>query len=472
MKTTRAKESPKLSLSIHTRIFVLVGMLYITLWSGIGLLVRSGGISITGTLMDVPVRHWLQALCLSITIIAAVVVSRLWGYSDGAIIRRLLRKWASKMAEKNRVIAQTNKELEVLVQDLSTLYTIGQSVNSTIDLEELFQNICSNLPRQIGIQEFTLMLLDPQHRRLHVKAAWGFQHVEQVRNLSFAVGEGVTGLVAQLGRMIYVQDIQKDMRYMNYRGEKRRKGSFLSMPLNYKGELIGVMNCGRSKPSAFSKNEIKLLQLIANQIALSIANARLYAKTRELSVRDELTGLYNRRHFLHVLQLEWKRASRFHHPMSLLMIDVDHFKKCNDSYGHKEGDRVLRHMGKLLVKTLREVDTLARFGGEEFVVLLPDTDRNGALAVGEKLRRIIDEEGFVLSDKKPIPITISVGVSNYPNDVKDLEDLVDHADIALYDAKDQGRNRVVPYPMSPASDVEKSEEKSEELVVANGRTIN
>jgi diguanylate cyclase len=156
------------------------------------------------------------------------------------------------------------------------------------------------------------------------------------------------------------------------------------------------------------------------------------------------------------------------------MVDVDHFKKYNDTYGHKEGDRVLKQMGGLLVKTLREVDALARFGGEEFVVLLPDTDRNGALAVGEKLRRIVESEQFTLTDQNPIPVTISVGVANYPDDVQELEDLIDHTDLALYDAKDQGRNRVVAYPTRPQpSPVIETEEKViSDKVAVPSRTIN
>lgn len=471
MKTT----SSTLSLSVSTRIAVMAGMVYIILWGVAGLVVRAEWIDISGTLINIPMRHWLQASCLAMTILSTLAASRLWVQSDGALVRRLIRKWATTVAEKNRVIATTHRELEVIVKDLSTLYVIGQSVNSTIDQNELFQTICYNLPRQVGIQEFAILLLDAEHQRLDVKAAWGFPNVERIKAVSFAVGEGVTGLVAQSGRMIYIPDVRDDLRYMHYRGEHQKTGSFLSVPLHYKDELIGVINCGRSKRAAFSKNEIKLLQLVASQIALSIANSRLYAKTRELSVRDELTGLYNRRHFLHVLQLEWKRASRFHHPLSLLMVDVDHFKKYNDTYGHKEGDRVLKQMGSLLIKTLREVDTLARFGGEEFVVLLPDTDRNGALAVGEKLRRVVESEQFTLTDQNPIPVTISVGVANYPDDVKDLEDLIDHTDMALYDAKDQGRNRVVAYPTRPKPVLKEEiieEETIPEKSATSARTIN
>lgn len=469
----RQEPTPALTLTVPTRVAIAIGMLYIILWGITGLVVRLGWVNIAGTLLDIPVRHWLQGACLTITVLASVVASRLWVRSDGKLVRVLARRWASTVAEKNRVIARTHKELESLVKDLAMLYSVGQSVNSTIDQEELFDTICQNLPRQVGIHEFAILLLDPEYQVLRVKAAWGFPHLERIRGMSFSMGEGITGLAAKSGRVVYLRDVRKDKRYLHYRGEHQRTGSFLSVPLHYKGELIGVMNCGRNKVDDFSRNEIKLLQLVANQIALSIANARLYAKTRELSVRDELTGLYNRRHFLHVLQLEWKRASRFHHPLSLLMIDVDHFKKYNDSHGHKEGDRVLKHMGNLLVKTLREVDTLARFGGEEFVVLLPDTDRSGALAVGEKLRRVVESEQFSLTDQHQLPVTISVGMANYPEDVREQEDLIDHADIALYDAKDQGRNRVVAYPSQQKTLIEDvPEESSPKPARPSSRTIN
>lgn len=435
-----------LNLSISTKITILAGMVYVTTWLGLALLVRVGAISLMSMIWDIPMRHWLQIANLGLTVSVTAIATRLWMQPDGTLLRRLARKWASTVAEKNRVIASTNKELQILVKDLSTLYEIGQGVNSTIELDELFKVICQQLPRQVGIQEFAILLYEPERQNLHVKAAWGFPHLERIQNMSFAVGEGVCGQVASTGRMVYLKDVYQDERYLHYRGEHQRTGSFLSVPLNYKGDFIGVMNCGRSKVDAFSKNEIKLLQLVANQIALAIANARLYAKTRELSVRDELTGLYNRRHFLQVLQLEWKRAARFHRPLSLLMIDVDYFKKYNDTYGHSEGDRVLRHMGGVLLKTVREVDTLARYGGEEFVILLPDTDRAGALAVGEKLRRIVDQQAS--------PVTISVGLAAFPDDVKELDDLIDHADVALYDAKDHGRNRVVAYPIKEKNDVE------------------
>jgi len=182
---------------------------------------------------------------------------------------------------------------------------------------------------------------------------------------------------------------------------------------------------------------------VAGQVAQALANARLYTRTRELSVRDELTGINNRRHFQQMLQMEWKRAVRFRRQLSLIMLDVDHFKEYNDTFGHLQGDSVLKHIGVLLKKNLREVDTVARFGGEEFVLLLPDTDKRGAVVVAEKVRAVVAGHKFLDDELKDTRrITISAGVATYPDDVGEMEDLIDQADIALYRAKEKGRNLV------------------------------
>ena len=215
------------------------------------------------------------------------------------------------------------------------------------------------------------------------------------------------------------------------------------MPLVYKGEVLGVINFAREGVGSFSYQDVRMMSLVAGQVSQALANARLYTRTRELSVRDELTGINNRRHFQQMLQMEWKRAVRFRRQLSLIMVDVDHFKEYNDTFGHLQGDGVLRSIGALLKKNLREVDTVARFGGEEFVLLLPDTDKRGALVVAEKIRAVVSGHRFVTDEMRETrTITVSAGVATYPDDVGEMEDLIDQADIALYRAKELGRNRV------------------------------
>lgn len=378
--------------------------------------------------------------------ITNLTATKIQAEQDLLYVQREL-KLKGQLAEQSKLIKENNKTLEALVKELSLLYEIGQGVNSTIDLEELYRVISDLLQQRLKLDRFAILVKDESGEFLQVKAAYGFTDNNHIMDMSFRVGEGVTGETVASGEAIYVKDTTKEERFLHYKGEQIVEGSFLSAPLIFKKNIMGAINFHRPEEDAFLDEEIRLLKLVANQIALAIENAKLYTKARELSVKDELTGLYNRRHFQTVLQIEWKRAVRFHRSLSLLMIDADHFKKLNDTFGHLQGDKILKELSALLKRNIREIDTVARFGGEEFIILLPDTDKKGSLSVGEKLRKIVEGHRFFETASQPaIPTTISVGVSSYPDDVRELDDLIDHADIALYDAKDAGRNRVICYP--------------------------
>jgi len=356
-------------------------------------------------------------------------------------------KFKTQLSEQSKVIKENNKMLEALVKDLSLLYEIGQGVNSAIESEELFRVITEVLQQRLKLDKFAILLKDETGEFLQVRAAYGFAESDHMLDKGFRLGEGVTGEAVKTGETIYISDTTREERFLHYKGEEIVQGSFLSTPLIFKKDVFGVINFHRPKVDSFSDEEIRLLNLVANQVALAIENAKLYSKARELSIKDDLTGLYNRRHFQTVLQIEWKRAVRFHRNLSLLMIDADHFKKLNDTYGHLHGDKILKELSNILKRNIREIDTVARFGGEEFIVLLPDTDKNGAMAVGEKLRKMAESQRFTETQSaQSTPVTISVGLASYPDDVRELDDLIDHADIALYDAKDAGRNRVIAYP--------------------------
>lgn len=359
-------------------------------------------------------------------------------------------KGKTQLERKGEVIKEANKELAALVTEFALLHEIGQSVNSTMEITELYRLIQEVLPTRLHLHKFAILCVDEKREFLNVRAAYGFGDTEHIFDIAFRIGEGVSGEAYQRGELIYVSDIGKDKRYLHYRGETEESGSFLAIPLRFKKDVLGVINFSRSEVDGFSENDIRFLTLVANQIALAMENADLYTKTRELAVRDELLGIYNRRHFQQVMQMEWKRATRFKRPLSLIMVDVDHFKDFNDTFGHLTGDRVLKAIAEMLNKNLREVDTLARFGGEEFVVLLPDTDKAGALVVGEKLRRIVERERFDNQNGVTMSLTISAGIAVFPQDAKEMDDLIDHADVALYDAKDSGRNKVVLYGIDPA----------------------
>ncbi|MBI2343762.1 MAG: GGDEF domain-containing protein [Deltaproteobacteria bacterium] len=444
-----SKKAMQPPLALWARLIVVAGLTYVIVHlAGYILVAIIGQFGDTATALPTAITWWktLEAMA----VVTAVVV-----VSGQAVRRRVPRPpapvaidpWLSGLAHDAERINLSPSVARAVIRDLSLLYAIGRGISATIELDELLNRITELLQRHLRLREFAVLLLDDEGQYLQVKAAYGFPSNLRVQDMIFQMGEGVSGEVVRTGEQIYVPDVTLDQRYLSYRGELPAEGALLSLPLRYKKEILGVVNFGRKKCRSFSDSEIRLLALVANQISLAIANARLYSKTRELAVRDDLTGLYNRRHFLEVLQIEWKRAVRFHRGLAVLMLDVDHFKAFNDDFGHLHGDHVLREISALLRRNLREVDTLARFGGEEFIALLPDTDRDGAIHVGEKLRRMVELERFQGAQQaENHPMTVSIGISVYPDDALQMDDLIDHADIALYEAKDGGRNKTVCYP--------------------------
>ncbi len=360
-------------------------------------------------------------------------------------VARAELRYKQELEEKARIISSTNFRLEESLKELSVLFNISQAMTASIDPEELCNLLGDVVVKNIGISDFAILLLNEENQKLEVKAARGFKKGDQVRSTTFDWGEGISGQAVKNKQTVYIPDTSKDPFYMHYKGAKSEDGSFLCLPIVAKNLVLGAVHFSRNSIDAFSPQEIRLLTTIAGQVAIALENARLYAKTKELSLVDELTRVYNRRHFQNILEMECKRARRFQRPLSLLMIDVDHFKKFNDGHGHLEGDHLLVELASVFSNNLREVDTLARYGGEEFSVILPNTSGEDAEQVGLKLKELVQKITLPkLKNKKPL-ITVSVGVSTFFADSNSVEDLINHADIALYKAKARGRNRVVVY---------------------------
>ena len=208
---------------------------------------------------------------------------------------------------------------------------------------------------------------------------------------------------------------------------------------------LGVIYFYRSDRDTFDPDEIELLTTCAHLAAGAIENARLYGQTKEQARTDALTGLYNRREFEARLAGEHARAQRYGKPYAFMMLDIDRFKQINDAYGHAAGDAVLRALAEILRKQLRDADIPARYGGEEFAMILPEISGGAAKPVAERVCRAVAATPFRLPDGREIGITVSIGVSCYPNCADTPQEVVDRADQALYVAKEAGRNRVVLY---------------------------
>lgn len=216
--------------------------------------------------------------------------------------------------------------------------------------------------------------------------------------------------------------------------------SLILVPLIQGERILGTLRIHSSRPNTFTNDELRLLDTIAVLASSALSNALLFEQTQELAIKDSLTGLYVRRFFFERLKEEHRRALTLKHPLSLLMCDLDHFKRCNDRYGHAVGDLILIQFAKIL-EAFSEGAVISRYGGEEFSILLPNINRKAAIQIAEKIRQKMENSPLDIR-RETVRVTVSIGVANLPEDTQDMESLIEAADKALYEAKKAGRNRV------------------------------
>ncbi len=215
--------------------------------------------------------------------------------------------------------------------------------------------------------------------------------------------------------------------------------SWVGAPLIAREHLLGFLSLDKVEPGYYNQVHARRLEVLARHAALALLNALNFGEVEQASITDYLTGAYNHRYFQQQLRVEWERASRASHPLSLLIIDIDHFKGVNDAYGHLTGDQVLKGITARMKGELRTSDQLARYGGEEFAVILPNTSTQGAENAGERLKRSISAFPFWV-ENIIIDITVSIGIATFPGQAATPQELIAIADEAMYLAKAHGRN--------------------------------
>lgn len=335
-------------------------------------------------------------------------------------------------------------QLEARVRELTLLMDTAQGIVSTLELDEVLDNITRQVGATLGFDECSLLLYEADREEYVIQATYGFSETmqEEVQGLRFDQTEGIISMVHADQKTVYVPDTANDARYMHYKGKRQDDGSLMVIPMAVRGKRVGALAIKRPEIDAFSESDQHLLEAVASQAALAITNARLYEETVQLATIDPLTGLFNRRRLGERLAMELDRAARFDHPLSVVMVDVDHFKPYNDTHGHPMGDVVLRRVAEILAESVRSVDTVARYGGEEFTVLLPRLAAEDALGVAEKLRQAVFETDFEGGETQPLGrLSLSLGIASFPVDARDAAGLFEKADEALYAAKEGGRNR-------------------------------
>lgn len=320
----------------------------------------------------------------------------------------------------------------------------ASALNSTLNFDEVLDRILTNLENVISHTFANIMLVNDGGTvkivRAHGYDAKGLENLFQ--NVNLTVSETPALLkMAMNGTPLVITDTRADPGWMNMPGKSETR-SYLGAPIMVKGKVMGYINVESEHPHNYDKHHGRQLLAFADQAAVAIENSRLFEKVEQMAVVDTLTGLYNRRHFYELGEIEIERAKRYNSPLSLLMIDLDHFKNINDTYGHGIGDSVLQEVSEVIGTTLRKIDVPGRLGGEEFVVLLPETNLSNGMIVAERLRKAISKIQVPVENGTPRYVTASLGLAAMDEKNSDLKSIITAADEAMYKAKDQGRNRI------------------------------
>ncbi len=356
----------------------------------------------------------------------------------------ILRKFVQNKEQETKIL-----ELNKTIHNLSILYNISQAVNFIDDLKRLISVILDKAIETVNAEKGSLMLYDSSDNTLQVKVVYGLKDKKHEDDINNGVVEcskmkpdsGIAGKVFTEKKSIITNLGGQDPRFSQYE-TGMNVSSLICVPLIAKGECIGIINITNKKNGKlFNKKDLEFVEALANQASIAVDNAQLY----ELATKDGLTKLYIHRHFYNLLESEIKRVQRYHHVLTLLMMDIDNFKHVNDTYGHLIGDMVLKEIAATIQKTVRHVDIPARYGGEEFTIILPETSAINAVTIAERLRQKISEIEVKVDDNTIIRPTVSIGIAEYPNAADNINDLIDWADKALYVSKENGKNCIHLY---------------------------
>lgn len=358
------------------------------------------------------------------------------------ILGNSFNKMAGSLEEKTQALQDANEKLkEQLIEikqknrETQTIYTVVERISATIEKEKLMESVLEVLTKML---EANYCYIYVYNRRRDVLESF-CKEEEKIEMRELSPGNlGISDF----------SEIKSFPEFLMEWKEFPPADNSLTIPLLYKNEKLGIINIQRKDGFNFTENDKNLLTAIGHHLTIALENARLY----EEAVKDGLTNLYIKRYFVMRLKEEVRRFKRYGGPpFSLIMMDIDHFKKINDTYGHLMGDEVLKKLGELLLKRLRTTDIPARFGGEEFSIILIGQPKDKAFLVAEDIRHLVENAQVLLSsegEKKNIKFTVSLGVSTFPEDGDEDEILIEKADSALYQAKKQGRNKTCVWGVS------------------------
>jgi len=330
-------------------------------------------------------------------------------------------------------------------RELQFFDEIGRILNSDMELDNMLVEIMKKTKDLIDASSWSIFLLDEETGEFVLeKKDERKKKGSTLKKLRLKPGEGIAGWVVKEGIPLIVPDVSHDERFMSRASNKstRKAQSLICVPIKSKERVIGVMEFAKKTGTPFTKDDLDLLVKLMDYAALSIERVSLYHKMAELAITDDLTKLFNSRYLNRTIEVEIHRCERSRTSVSLIFMDIDYFKQVNDHHGHLVGSKLLVEVSQLLIRSLRSIDIVARYGGDEFVVVLPQTPPDVAAKVAERIRKAIAQNTFLKKDGYIIKITASFGVSSYPESAKTKEELLKLADEAMYRVKNYTRNGV------------------------------
>ena len=337
------------------------------------------------------------------------------------------------------------QELKRTVDALQVFSEIGKALTSTLNIKEVLRIVLQKISELLKPTSWSLLILDPKTGKLRYEILINEPSIN--REESVALGEGITGWVGQEKRPLLIPDPTSDKKFTPPSRIKTDKNvkSILCVPLNIRGKCLGVIEIRRSGEEAevFGEEDLANISAIADYAAIAIENAQNFQRVQELTITDDLTSLFNVRHMHTLLDAEILRAQRYGKQFSMVFLDLDHFKNVNDTHGHVHGSQLLRETADVIKDQIRNVDYAARYGGDEFVVMLPETSKEGALIIAERLRQSIEKNVFLQDKDLKVHFTASFGVATFPEDAQTKDQLIRMADERMYEVKNSTRNRVV-----------------------------
>ena len=353
---------------------------------------------------------------------------------------------------------QLSEKVNLSSQELNSFYDFTQKLNSTSDIDVILDHVIDTLVRIFEADFVGISLVDKERGNSSLKRA-SEGMMDYLVDKEIPHGDTLIGLVAMSGNHFHFDDISQRAKYKSVFGKEidfalgiKNIKSILIYPFhetfqdveNKDEDVIGCVVIGRRAKNPFNEGEISLAKIICRESAKSMTSSLNFQKVKELAIRDGLTGLFNHRHFQEMLSYTLIHSDRFSTQASLLLVDIDDLKIINDTYGHLAGDTALSSIGNLLRESLRKVDIPARYGGDEFAVILPNTNKAGSVAVAEKIRNKLKRVSLK-SDSGDIVVSVSIGIATYPECAVDKDLLIEKADRALYESKNHGKNKITHY---------------------------